>query len=296
MASRKKISSARGTVTTFYALIATALLAALPVVSPQSRLALAAPQAALSCIEDFSSDTDPTMPGFAGSVFSHSTSGNSVLGSGFPGGPPGHALALFAGATDTITFPTQTVTFARLQIFAFGPGMIIFEGVGDMLTTRFGPAPVAQTREATATTLGDNDQQLGRIVKITLIGFETLFDNIEISPCASTPPSSTVDVLVRTEAINPGRNDGVMKAVILSNAGFDATTVDPATVRFGAATVPFRYFFGDEDEDGDTDLIFFFLVGEVGIRCGDTTIPLRGQTTGGQLIEGEGHIKTVACH
>jgi hypothetical protein len=86
-----------------------------------------------------------------------------------------------------------------------------------------------------------------------------------------------------------------MKAVILSDAGFDATTVDPATVQFGAATVPFRYFFGDEDEDGDTDLIFFFLVGEVDIQCGDTTIRLTGQTTSGQQIEGEGPILTVGC-
>src|SRR6185295_16901239 len=261
------------------------MVPALSIGSRQSTLVSAPPQTAQPCVEDFSSDTDPTMPGFAGSVFNHSISGNYILGGGFPGGPPGHALALFAGATDAITFPGQTITNTRLQIFSFGPGIIIFEGVGDMLTTRFSPAPVAQIREATDTTLGDNDRELCRIVKVTLIGFETLFDNIQISPCTTTPLASTVDVLVRPAAINPARNDGLMKAVILSDASFDATTVDPETVQFGAATVPFRYFFGDEDEDGDTDLIFFFPVGDVGIRCGDTAIPLSGRTIGGQLIE-----------
>lgn len=108
------------------------------------------------------------------------------------------------------------------------------------------------------------------------------------------PTPSTFALLVRPGSINPNRNDGVMKAVILSSASFDATTVDPTT--FGAATVPFRYFTGDEDEDGDIDLIFFFLVGDVGIQCGDTSVPLTGQTIAGQLIEGEGAIQTLGCN
>ena len=282
-------------VMTLPALMTIAVLIALPVLFLQATPVFAAPQAAQPCLEDFSSDADPTVPGLAGSVFSHSISGSFAFWSGFPGQPPSHVLALFAGASDAITFPGQTVTSARVQIFSFSPGMVVFEGTGDMLTARFSPAPLVQTREADATTLGDNDQPLGQIVKVTLIGFETLFDNIEISPCASSPPP-TVALLVRPGSINPNRNDGVMKVVILSSASFDATTVDPTTVQFGAATVPFRYFFGDEDEDGDIDLIFFFLVGEVGIQCGDTSVPLTGQTIAGQLIEGEGSIQTVGCN
>ncbi|HSE98910.1 MAG TPA: hypothetical protein VLD57_11650, partial [Blastocatellia bacterium] len=82
---------------------------------------------------------------------------------------------------------------------------------------------------------------------------------------------------------------------LLSTSAFDAGTVDPATVQFGSATAPFRHFFGDEDEDGDRDLIFFFLVGDVGILCGDTTVRLTGMTTSGQPIEGVGSIQTVGC-
>ena len=252
-------------------------------------------QTPAACREDFTSDTDPTTAGFASSIFVHNVTSLWSLGNGFPS-DSGHAMWLFAGATDSITFPGQVVTSARVRIFAYGVSFVIFEGTGDTLTTRFNPAPLVQISQATDTTLGDNGQPLGQITRITLQGFETQFDDVEISPCGITPPTSTnVDVLVRPRAINPRRNDGVMKAVILTDADFNASTVDPQTVQFGDATVPFTYFLGDEDEDGDTDLIFFFLVRDVGVQCGDTSIPLTGQTTTGQSINGEGEIATVGC-
>ena len=290
----KQAPRSRTFVAMFSALMATAVLTALPTRSLEARPASPSPQATQSCIEDFTSDIDPTMPGIAGSVFSHTISGNFILGPGFPGGPPGHALELFAGATDVITFPGQTVTYAQVQIFSFSPGMVVFEGVRDILTTRFSPAPLTQFRQVTDATMGDNNLPLGQIVKVTLTGFETLFDNVQISPCALR--ASMVEVLVRPGSINPQRDDGLIKAVILSDASIDATSVDPTTVQFGAATVAFRYFIGDEDEDGDLDLIFFFLIRDVGIRCGDTAVPLTGRTTTGRLIEGEGAIQTVSCH
>src|SRR6185503_19045063 len=156
----KTTSIATGMVSWVSVLLATAFLAALPVVSINARNATAAPQAAQPCVEDFSSDVDPTTPGLAGSVFSHNISGSFSFWSGFPGHPPSHVLALFAGAIDVITFPGQTVTYAKVQIFSFSPGMVIFEGVGDVLTARFSPAPVVQIREAADTTLGDNDRPI----------------------------------------------------------------------------------------------------------------------------------------
>jgi hypothetical protein len=247
-------------------------------------------QAASACMEDFTSDTDPTMPGFASSVFNHSLSGNHQ----FINYASGDALALFAGATDVVTFPAQSVTSAAVSFAAFGEGYIIFEGIGDTKTIFFRPFPALQTLGASDTAPGDNGLALGQIVKITLIGYEVFFDSIEIGPCRSAPQVRQVDVLIKPKVNNP-RRDGLIKAVILSTPGFDARTLDPATVRFGAATVPFRHFFGDEDEDGDTDLIFFFWFSDVGIRCGDTLVPLTGQTTAGQPIEGDGAITTVGC-
>jgi hypothetical protein len=253
-------------------------------------------QAPAACTEDFSSDTDPTQSGFAGSVFVHGVTTRWQFGGNFPIDPAGHTLWLFAGATDPITFPGQAVTSARVRIFAYGTTFVTFQGTGDTLTRQFNPGPFLQIAQATSATLGDNGQPLGQINRILLQGFETQFDDVEISPCGVAPPPTTsVDVLVRPNSINPKRNHGVMKAVILTDSVFDASIVDPQTVQFGSATVPFRYFLGDEDEDGDIDLIFFFLVDDVGIECGDTTIPLTGLTNSGQSIEGEGEISTVGC-
>ena len=183
----KNISISRAKLKMFSTLLVTAILTSPPVLTLKASTVSRAPQSSSPCLEDFTSDTDAGMAGFAGSVFNHSLSGSFMLGRGFPGDPPGHSLALFAGATDVITFPGQRVTYAKVQIFSFSPGMIIIEGAGDMLTTRFSPAPIAQIREATDTTEGDNDRLLGQILRVTLVGFETLFDNIEISPCGGPP-------------------------------------------------------------------------------------------------------------
>ena len=51
-----------------FVLLLTATLLSYPSVS-------AAPQMIQSCVEDFSLDSDPSMPGFASSVFVHSPSG-----------------------------------------------------------------------------------------------------------------------------------------------------------------------------------------------------------------------------
>ena len=272
-------------VTAFFALAIVAVLT----VSP------AAAQPPAPCTEDFTSDADASTSGFASSIFVHGVTVRWQLGNGFPG-ETGHSLWLFAGAIDPITFPGQTVTSARVRIRAYGATFVIFEGTADSLTQQFNPGPLVQISQATDTTPGDHGQPIGQITRITLQGYETQFDDIEVSPCGTTPPpAADVDVLVMPGSINPRRNDGVMKAVILSDADFNAATVDPQTVHFGDATVPFRYFLGDEDEDGDTDLIFFFLVREVGIQCGDTSILLTGQTTTGQSINGEGAITTVGC-
>ena len=262
------------------------LLAAILLAQPGTS---AAPPVTQSCVEDFALDSDPSMPGFASSIFVHSPSGNFRFLSG--------GLALFAGATDVVTFPGQTVTRAKVSYRAFGEGSIIFEGTGDTKTFILHPTPFASA-EVFDTSMGDNSTPsnilfVGQIVRITLIGFEVFFDDLEIDPCGAASPTN-VDVLVKPKANNP-RRDGLIKAVILSSPGFDARSVDPASVHFGAASMPFRYFLGDEDEDGDTDLIFFFFVQEVGISCGDTSILLTGLTTGGQPIEGHGEIKTPGC-
>ncbi len=98
-------------------------------------------------------------------------------------------------------------------------------------------------------------------------------------------------------SINP-RSHGVIPVGILTTDTFDATTVDPATVRFGATggeAVPDHSALEDVDGDGNLDMILHFRTQATGIGCGNTSASLTGQTTGGELIEGSDSIRTVGC-
>lgn len=99
-----------------------------------------------------------------------------------------------------------------------------------------------------------------------------------------------------TNAIQPdGR--GVIAVAVLTKDGFDATTLDSLSARFGpdgALETHGRGHVEDADGDGDLDLILHFRTDETGIACGDTTATLVG-TAGGQNVTGEDEIVTVAC-
>ncbi|HEV8608841.1 MAG TPA: hypothetical protein VGS98_02060 [Thermoanaerobaculia bacterium] len=98
-------------------------------------------------------------------------------------------------------------------------------------------------------------------------------------------------------SINP-RSHGRIPVAILTTDSFDATTVDPTTVRFGATgteAAPIRWALEDGDGDGDTDLILYFSTEATGIECGDTNASLTGETVGGQEIEGLDSVNTVGC-
>ena len=78
---------------------------------------------------------------------------------------------------------------------------------------------------------------------------------------------------------------------------FDATTVDPLSVLFGAGLATEAHGKGhikDVDRDGDDDLVFHFKTQETGIQCGDTAVVLTGKTFGGNDIVGTDFIR-VRC-
>ena len=98
-------------------------------------------------------------------------------------------------------------------------------------------------------------------------------------------------------SINP-KSKGVIPVAILTTATFDATTVDPTTVLFGATgteAVPVHSALEDVDGDGDTDMILHFNSQATEIQCGDTSASLTGETLDGQMIQGSDAINTVGC-
>lgn len=98
-------------------------------------------------------------------------------------------------------------------------------------------------------------------------------------------------------SINP-KSNGVIAVAILTTNSFDATTVDPLTVRFGPKGAKEAHNTGhikDVNHDGDSDLMLHFKTRATGIKCGDTSASLTGATFNGDLIEGTDTIKTVGC-
>lgn len=134
----------------------------------------------------------------------------------------------------------------------------------------------------THTTGGNTVGQVQRL-RVT-VGF-TIEVSIDIKP--GSDPNS----------INP-RSKGEIPVAILTTDSFDATTVDPTTVRFGPTgteTAPVHSALEDVDGDGDTDLILHFSTQDTGIACGDISAFLTGETFSGQAIEGSDSVNTVGC-
>ena len=98
-------------------------------------------------------------------------------------------------------------------------------------------------------------------------------------------------------SVNP-RNNGVVPVAILTTTTFDATTVNPMSVRFGpngAGEAHGQGHLEDVDGDGDLDLVLHFRTQAAGIVCGATSASLTGQTFGGQSISGSDSVKTAGC-
>jgi probable HAF family extracellular repeat protein len=98
-------------------------------------------------------------------------------------------------------------------------------------------------------------------------------------------------------SINP-KSNGKIPVAILTTDTFDATTVNAATVRFGAVgteAVPVQVAVEDVNGDGRPDLLLTFNTPATGITCGATSASLTGETQSRQAIEGTDAIQTVGC-
>lgn len=126
-----------------------------------------------------------------------------------------------------------------------------------------------------------------------------LADGIATGQSPAKTQRVTIDIKPGdTPTIIQPKREGMLPVAILSMLGFEANSVDPATVRIGATGTEasvFRSASEDVDKDGDTDLMLLFRMKELKLECTDKAIRLSGETTSGQRIEGEETVTMEGC-
>ena len=116
---------------------------------------------------------------------------------------------------------------------------------------------------------------------------------------AQQPLKVTIDVKPGDDkvTIEPER-EGMVPILIVSSPQFDATTVDPDTIRVGPEGTEasiFRSMLEDVDRDGDTDRMLLVRVRDMRIKCGNKIIKVTGKTVQGRSFEGSDVVGTEGC-
>jgi hypothetical protein len=144
----------------------------------------------------------------------------------------------------------------------------------------------------------DNSNSTGDNPDGTLSRMDIYYAQVLLAITPTTEVAIAIRPRIDPNRINPN-STGHIRVAILSGNGFDATTVLPNTIRFGATgteSAPVNFVLRDVDGDGDRDMILRFLIQETGIKCGQTSALLTGTTSAGQLMQGSDSIKTVRCN
>ena len=108
-------------------------------------------------------------------------------------------------------------------------------------------------------------------------------------------PSSPVsaDVRIVPGKVNP-RSRGRLPVVVRSTADFDATALDPKTVRFGPGEArPDRWTRTDATGDGRPDLKLLFRLPETGVDWHTDELRLAGETSAGRRVVGTARVELV---
>src|SRR5260370_31977998 len=144
------------------------------------------------------------------------------------------------------------------------------------------PASIGKIKAALETASVDSDYFTG------LAGLQGLLTLFHVQS-GSLPKRVMIDIKPDSDPapINP-RAAGVIPVALLCSTTFDATSVDPTSVRFGPgqATPSRGAHIQDVNGDGRPDMVFQFSTQGSQIACTDTAVFLMGKTMSGGTIVG----------
>jgi hypothetical protein len=194
---------------------------------------------------------------------------------------------------------TSSSLFTEILDFPVGFDGLFTVSVGGTLIGMFGPGqsvtfPDGGVTEFTVTGIkppADINNPIGFPLKLAFNTPRASFTMRALNIEVDIKPGNFLN------SINP-RSNGVIPVAILTTDTFNASIVDPATVRFGAngtEASPAHYAFEDVDGDGDLDLLLHFKTQETGIVCGTISASLTGNTSSAEVIGGADSINTVGC-
>jgi len=157
---------------------------------------------------------------------------------------------------------------------------------------------------STNLTLGTSFQGFYRIYVSAWGGYD-LYENFGTSFAHSyefemiaAPIAAEIDVLPGDAAnkIYPNKG-GKFPVAVLSGPAFDATQVDPASIKFGLgeAAPADPPVIADVDGLHGNDSTMNFRTGDSGILCNDTEVTMSGETYAGEGFEGTGSIDASDC-
>jgi hypothetical protein len=109
-----------------------------------------------------------------------------------------------------------------------------------------------------------------------------------------------MDVRPSARSNTVASKSAAIRVAIMSNQlalGFDATQLDPASIRFGPLmAAPVDHTAVDLNADGHPDLILTFSMDQTGISCGDAEVELTATTVSGEAIEARDILRMVGCN
>jgi hypothetical protein len=125
----------------------------------------------------------------------------------------------------------------------------------------------------------DGDLDGNAVVDMGTYEFQIIGIEIDIKPGSNTNPINL-------------KSKGRCPVAVLTTDEFDASEIDPATVRFAGAA-PVHHVLEDVDADGDIDLILHFKTQELNLTNNSSEAELIAQSYDGQLIIGADTIQIV---